>query len=487
MINLMDKYAIVRHKQKGLSNNKVADILGINRKTVAKHWNKHLADTKKLLDSEEDIKAIQETIVEKPKYNSKNRKARKYSAEIDQALDLILESEVEKLRLLGLNKQKLSVVQIHEELVKQGFDIGKTTITTKVSQKRAKAKECFIKQQYSFGERLEYDFGEVKLYIKNQPIKYHMAVLSSPAGEFRWAYLYKNQKKDVFMDSHVRFFEMLGGSYKELVYDNMRNVVTKFLGKNEKQLNEDLIKLALYYGFDINVTNAFKGNEKGHVEGSVKIIRNKVFGPKYKFSSFDEAEKYLQEELVKLNESSKITEERQHLLPYKPKFELATIITLKINTYSFARVDRNFYSVPDYLVGKTITAKIYYDSIAFYANHHFICEHKKIDGSNETSIDIRHYISSFEKKPGALHNSFALKSIPRLKSIYDIYFKGKSREFVALLKKYKNYGISEIVDLIYSEIKEHPDITTQKQSKEIVSMTQNQLSLYNHLSIKEVH
>jgi len=34
------------------------------------------------------------------------------------------------------------------------------------------------------------------------------------------------------MDSHIKFFEMLGGVHKEIVYDNMKNVVTKFIGRN---------------------------------------------------------------------------------------------------------------------------------------------------------------------------------------------------------------------------------------------------------------
>lgn len=72
---------------------------------------------------------------------------------------------------------------------------------------------------YSYGDRLEYDFGEVKLEISGKAVTYHMAVLSSPGGAFRWAYLYTNQKKDVFMDSQVRFFEMVGGVYCEVVYD----------------------------------------------------------------------------------------------------------------------------------------------------------------------------------------------------------------------------------------------------------------------------
>lgn len=487
MMSIIDKHSIIKLKSKGYSNRKVADLLSINRKTVARYWNRHLSKTKQLNESGADTKQIQEDITAAPKYNTNNRKNRKYNDQLDKALDLILESEADKLKLLGTNKQKLTVVQIYEEIVAQGFDIGKSTISAKIREKRNRIKECFIRQSYDYGDRLEYDFGEVKLFINGETQKFHMAVFSSPASDFRWAYLYKNQKKEVFLDSHVRFFEMIGGTHKEVVYDNMRNVVTRFLDKNEKQLSEDLIKLSLYYGFEINVTNAFSGNEKGHIEGSVKIIRNRIFGPKYKFSSFEEADQYLQKELLCLNKSSLIDEEKNYLLPYKPKLELANIATTKINTYSFARVNNNFYSVPDYLVGKQVIAKVYYDQIEFYANNHFVCKHKKIDGSNETSIDIRHYLSTFEKKPGAVHNSFALKSIPRLKSIYDIYFKGKSKEFIALLIKYKNHSVEEIADLIRKELSMDPSKLNQFKSSEVVTMTQNQLLLYNNLSLKEVH
>jgi transposase len=61
----------------------------------------------------------------------------------------------------------------------------------------------------------------------------------------------------------VKFFEMLGGCHREIVYDNMKNVVSKFIGRNEKELNPDLVKMSMYYGFQINVTNCFAGNEKG--------------------------------------------------------------------------------------------------------------------------------------------------------------------------------------------------------------------------------
>ena len=81
----------------------------------------------------------------------------------------------------------------------------------------------------------------------------------------------------------------------------MRNVVKKFLGKNEKELNEELLKLAAYYGFKINVTNAFKGNEKGHVENSVKTLRNQIFAEKFKFKNIEDAEKYMNKRLLEIN------------------------------------------------------------------------------------------------------------------------------------------------------------------------------------------
>lgn len=98
--------------------------------------------------------------------------------------------EAKKGQVFGPHKRKLTKLQIHKVLQTEGYDIGYSTIATKINEKLNKTKECFIKQSYDLGGRIEYDFGEVKLLIGGKLGKYYMAVVSSPAADFRWAFLY---------------------------------------------------------------------------------------------------------------------------------------------------------------------------------------------------------------------------------------------------------------------------------------------------------
>lgn len=484
----MEKHTIINLKRKGDSNRSVERKTGINRKTVAKYWNEYVEQSEQLNNGISDnISEIQESIVAAPKYDSSTRGSRKYTDEIDHRLDQILALEDRKGRLLGPHKQKLTRLQIHNMLVTEGHDISYSTIAVKINEKLNKNKECFIRQSYDLGDRLEYDFGEVKLLIDGVLGKYYMAVVSSPAADFRWAFLYKNQKKEAFMDSHVRIFEMVGGVYREVVYDNMRNVVKKFIGRNEKELNEDLIKMATYYGYEINVTNCFSGNEKGHVEASVKIIRNHVFATNYEFKSFEDAQDYLNSQLIKMNVSSRIEKEKLNLLSYKPKLELANMTINKVNKYSFVRIENNFYSVPEYLVEKSVSVKSYFDRIVIYANNSRVCEHKKIDGSNEISIDITHYLNSLLRKPGAIKNSVALKSIPKLKTIYDNHFNTNPKKFIELLIDNKEKDLDSIINILERFVEISDKVLPAdniSSTRDLFNATKYQILRYNELSIR---
>ena len=52
-----------------------------------------------------------------------------------------------------------------------------------------------------------------------------------------------------------------------------------------------------YYGFKITTCNVAKGNEKGHVENSGKLLRNDLFSLNYKFETEEELYDYYHKEL----------------------------------------------------------------------------------------------------------------------------------------------------------------------------------------------
>ena len=451
MKTTMQKYEIIDLKLKGWSNKKIHENFGVSRDTVSKYWNEYQTNLCLLLQDNPNVdkRSVIESLVKNPSYDVSNRTKRKYNEEIDTLLDKILEDERNKTSLLGPNhKQALTNVQIYELIKAEGYDIGQTTIQNKIREKRDIRKEAYIKQEYVYGQRFEYDFGEVTLIIDDEKIKCFLAVMSCPASGFRWAYLYHNSKIEVFIDSQVKFFEMLGGCFSEGVYDNMRNVVTKFIGRNEKELNKQLIDLALYYSFSINVTNCFSGNEKGNVEEAVKVIRNKTFAIKYEFESFKQAQDYLQEKLKVLNSNTAIEEEKKCLTAYRPPYESAIITTLNVDKYSFIRVDNNFYSVPDDLVEKHVVVKIYPNDIEVFYKQEKVAVHNRLSGKKKTCIDIKHYLRTFLRKPGALKNSTALNSVPELKDIFNLYYKDNPKQFIELLSANKDLDIKQLIKVL---------------------------------------
>jgi transposase len=476
MMKQMDKGMVIGMKLSGKTNREINREKGYCREKIAEVWREYKESQERMKEPGADIKAIQEAMYSAPKYKVRNRTKKKYTVEVEEALKEILEEEEAKTRRLGVrHKQKLTNTQIHEVLVEKGHEVGRVTINNAISVLRKKLKEVYIRQQYEFGDRLEYDFGEVLLDCGKGIRKYYMAIFSSPASNFKWAYLYTNQKQNVFQDSHVRFFEMTGGAWREVVYDNMRNVVSRFIGRNEKELNRELVQMAIYYGYTPNVTNCFKANEKGHVESSVQVLRNKIFAGRYKFAGLDEASEYMAKKLEEINaerwvektdesgrveminEGCKIEEEKKHLGEYRPPLELAKISENTVDSYSMITVDKCKYSVPEYFAGKKVTVKTYHDEIRVYAANDMVCSHKRVFGKGNMSVDIYHYLGTLLKKPGAVRNSTALKSIPKLKKIFDTHYAKGPKKFIETFIEHKELSVDEIVELFEEKTGNKPE------------------------------
>lgn len=321
-----------------------------------------------------------------------------------------------------------------------------------------------------------------------------MSVFTSAKGDYRSGNLYHNQKTEAFLDTHASFFEEIGGIYQEMVYDNSRVMVAKFVGRSEKEPTEALLKLSIYFGFSFSFTNTYQTHEKGHVERSVEYVRRKIFSQKDEFSSVEEAREYFRSGLKELNLKPQVLnngksadeilkEEKDYLLPLPPRYDTARIVEARADKYACISVDGNHYSVPDHLVGQFIFTKIYPDKIICYHIQKKIAWHQRRYGAQEWSIDIAHYLKTLKLKPGALKRSSALAQLkPKLKDIYQKYYKGKEKSFIELLELIAAHNLLVVEQAITLLKKINPSGISTEKIKTIVERNNSTPKKVTHLS-----
>lgn len=254
---------LLKHYHDGKSKRAIRRETGISRKTIRKYINKYEKEKAELFkDQAIDVELI-ESIVEKPKYDSSNRQKIKLTPEIIEKIKHYLK-ENENKRATGKSQQQKKKIDIHEELLKEGFDISYPSVCNAVRNLEKKRKEAYIKQDYALCEVCEFDWGEAKLTLAGKNVILQLAVFTSARGNFRYALLFYNQKTESFLEARASFFEHIKGAYHLLVYDNTKVVVKKFVGPSEKEPTEALLKLSLYYGFNFRLCNVNAGWEKGY-------------------------------------------------------------------------------------------------------------------------------------------------------------------------------------------------------------------------------
>lgn len=425
------------------------------------------------LGSEE---SVSEYLSTPPRYTSGNRGRFKLTEEVRSAIDKFLSANEEK-KQQGLRKQLLKKCDIHGLLKSEGLSIGYTSVCNYIKEKQRKSviKEAFIRQEYVPGHVCEFDWGEIKLYVDGKLMRFQLAVFTGAYSNYRYAIIYQRQDTLAFMESHVCFFEHVQGVYREMVYDNMRVAVSKFVGLHEKEPTQALLQLRGHYHFSHRFCNIYRGNEKGHVERSVEYIRRKSFGVKSHFTDVKEAIDWLAQTTASLNATpQKLTgktanelfeQERSSLLPVRTRLLCSDQIQLRVDKYATVSYKTNRYSVPDFMVGSFVEAKIMSHELWFYHDERRVAIHRRSYQKHEWVIKIDHYLETFKRKPGALAGSVALASSGYLKELYESHFVGEPRNFIDLLDYCSRHGITDeklkqaVAQLMGNQIK---SLTTER-------------------------
>lgn len=469
MISLGNKQKVlIAFHQEGKSQRKIAMELGISRNTVRKYIEEDLEKRK------QDIRElpITDNYMMPPAYKKRKGRKRALTNTVMKRIRKMLKDNEYK-RQHQMHKQQLKIVDIHEKLLDQGFDIGYTTVRNFVNSEEQRKKEVFIRQKAAAGHEIEFDWGEVKLIINQTLRSLSMAVFTLPYSNERFAYLYESETMVCVQDAHVKCIEYLQFVPEVFTYDNMRTVVKNFIG-NEREITQGMKNLSMHYHFKIRLCEPRKGNQKGHVERSVEYIRRKAFAHRDTFTSLEEAQSYLVEILKRLNDrlhyKKKIThhelmlEERaaRTLSVDVVAFDASELYEFRVDKYSTITYRQNHYSVPEGHVGEWVKVKASAEKIIIFSEDACIATHKRCWQSHQWIMDIYHYLRTFEKKKGALAQSECLSQAPKqIQKIYQDYYIGNERDFLELLSYVKEH---QNLDRVLESIK-------QLQKNPLVQMT----------------
>jgi hypothetical protein len=150
--------------------------------------------------------------------------------------------------------------------------------------------------------------------------------------------------------------------------------------------------------------------------------------------------------------------EQQHMLPYPPRFECCIKSDNRVDKYATVIAKLNHYSVPDTLVGKMVSVKLYADTIVIYYEGVVVAAHNRSYSKHDWVIDIMHYLRTLSKKPGALKRSSALlQADTKIKNLYTKHYSKDAKTFLQVLEIIKTRGIDKVMEAIQKLEKISPE------------------------------
>lgn len=438
MISMVERKDIISVYERTKSIRAVSRELGLSRKTVKKYVEEYLSAK---TGGDETLVAY---LKSEPSYKSSPREKRALTGEVCHMIDVCLKDNQEK-RNRGDKKLCMKATDIHARLASLGYKVSYPSVCNYIRTTLGNVdelQECFIRQRYSPGFDCEFDWGELYLTIDGRRMKLYMAVFTLAYSNHRTAYLFLQQNTQAFMESHRLYFRMLEMVPHRMVYDNMRVAIASFVGG--KQPTDALIRMEAGYHYSHRFCNIRSGNEKGHVERSVEVVRRKAFCEQDTFDTIEDAGEQLLRACSELNfplcmyegsAEQKLEEEQKYMLPLKDEIGCSEQHSYHVDKYGTIVIRGIHYSVPDTLVGKEVTVFIYSNKIVVYHEKDIVATHEKTP-VNGWKLDLIHYLRTFEKKPGSIAGSTALSmASDELREIFTEHFSESPSDFILLLKK----------------------------------------------------
>ena len=186
-------------------------------------------------------------------------------------------------------------------------------------------------------------------------------------------------------------FKYFGGVPKEIVFDNMATVVDRANSRiGNVKLNTKFVQYSKDIGFNPITCRIYRPQTKGKVESLAKLVdRLQVYN--HEFETYEELEKIVKMFMKEINNEisqgtnmkpiERLAKETKYLLPLPNQKVLNAYTTspkeYKVSKESMITYKGQKYSVPTYLIGKSVSVKETDEYIHIYYTTNLITKHKK--------------------------------------------------------------------------------------------------------------
>jgi len=172
----------------------------------------------------------------------------------------------------------LSAVRLLEEVRAAGYSAGYEPVKLFVRAVRPHAApEEVVRFETPPGHQAQVDFAEFKFPWG----KRYALIVVLGFSRLLWFRFYERQDMRTLFAGLEEAFAFFGGVPRELLFDQMRAVVTRDLRLQSGQLvrNEEFLRFAAHWGFTARACRPYRAKTKGKVERPIRYIReNFVYG-----------------------------------------------------------------------------------------------------------------------------------------------------------------------------------------------------------------
>jgi transposase len=282
-----------------------------------------------------------------------------------------------------------NAVVILREIQEKGYRGGISILRDYIRPKRVlRQGRATVRFETPPGKQLQNDWGQIQTVIGGRPTQVHFIV--NTLGWSRRFHFWCTDCEDAehTYEGLILSFEYLGGVTEEVLVDNQKAAVLENRPGKKPRFNERFLDLAGHYGFTPRACQPGRARTKGKDERMVGYIKGNFFVRYRAFDSWahlnQQAEQWLREEAdrrvhgtVREVVSERFTRELPSLKPLPSRrYDTSYLEVRQVSWDGYVEVRGNRYSVPDSLVGRTVTVRVslegelrVYDGEAVAASH----------------------------------------------------------------------------------------------------------------------